>query len=61
MIAVTDTDGIFDRCHCGGWARIDKNYQHYTAECTECAEMVNATNKVELMTTWNKRMRKLKK
>ena len=54
---MTDTDGIFDRCYCGGYADVHREF----VRCSECAEIVNAANTTDLMTGWNKRMRGFRK
>jgi hypothetical protein len=61
---VTDTDGILDRCHCGGHAcfresSITKGI--YRAECAECPEQsVWHKGKDQVMISWNTLIRKIK-
>jgi hypothetical protein len=57
--AHTDTDGILDKCHCGGFVRVRTNEGNkIMAECTECPEATDwLGSAVDVMVAWNRARR----
>jgi hypothetical protein len=61
MTRKTDTDGIYDRCHCGARAQAHSGDVH-RVDCTECAETTGpCCCRVCAMVRWNRKMRGLTK
>lgn len=57
----TDTDGIFDLCHCGGHACLHIDDGKYRGECTDCPEEGQwCPSPDKAMVSWNKMIRSIK-
>ena len=64
MAGQTDTDGIYDRCHCGERPSLVWRGDcptEYKVECNSCGECTRwRPTKTAVMVDWNRKMRGVK-
>ena len=65
MTSKTDTDGIYDRCHCGERPALVWQYPQpateYKVECNSCGECTRwRLIKTSAMVEWNRKIRGVK-
>ena len=54
------SNGLADRCYCGGGPTLTRTNHGANLKCNECAEIVTAGDPAAVCWKWNKKMRALK-
>jgi len=54
-----DTDGLADKCTCGGFVSVYELPEHWVAECIDCYNaVVGKQSQEKIITEWNQYIRK---